>query len=207
MIDENDMIIEEYIPPNPRRPNDKQIFKKYRAYCDECGCDRGYKRKSGLRQYCQPCASKRYGAQQTQEDKQSRNAKMKITNAKKSSKEKQKIIDKTNQTKRDRGLNFRTEIERKIADRLRIALKNNQKTGSAVDDLGCSIPEFKVYIESLWVEGMSWGNYNKTGWHMDHILPLVLFDLTNRRELLKAVNYTNIQPLWAHDNQVKSAKR
>ena len=101
-------------------------------------------------------------------------------------------------------IDIKTKLARRLRDRLRCAIKNNQKTGSAVKDLGCTISELKIYLESKFQLGMTWGNYGK--WHIDHFLPLSKFDLTNREELLKAVNYTNLQPLWATDNLSKSNK-
>lgn len=85
--------------------------------------------------------------------------------------------------------------------RLRSAIKNNSKVGSAVKDLGCSIEELKVYLESKFQSGMSWKNYGK--WHIDHIIPLASFDLSDREQFLEACHYTNLQPLWAKDNLVK----
>jgi hypothetical protein len=63
---------------------------------------------------------------------------------------------------------------------LRTALKNNSKRGSAVKDLGCSIEELKIYLESKFLPGMSWDNWSPDGWHIDHIKPLSKFDLTDR---------------------------
>lgn len=88
--------------------------------------------------------------------------------------------------------------------RLRQALNRNSKVGSAVTDLGCSIKEFKQYIESRFLDGMSWDNYGK--WELDHIFPLSKVDLTNREELLKVCHYTNYQPLWELDNIIKYNK-
>jgi len=51
---------------------------------------------------------------------------------------------------------------------------------------------------------MNWENHGK--WHIDHRLPLKHFDLTDREQFLKAVNYTNLQPLWAFDNISKGCK-
>ena len=105
---------------------------------------------------------------------------------------------------------YKGDINFKLADilrsRLNKAIKNGQKTGSAVDDLGCSIEEFKMYIEAQWQEGMSWDNHGFRGWHIDHIKPLKKFNLENREEFLEAAHYTNMQPLWWRENIVKRDK-
>lgn len=95
------------------------------------------------------------------------------------------------------------KIRRALRIRLLQAVKSNQKSGSAVRDLGCSIDEFKSYLESKFQPGMTWNNHGK--WHIDHIIPLSKFDLTKRKELLKACHFTNMQPLWAFDNLIKGA--
>jgi len=98
------------------------------------------------------------------------------------------------------------KITSNLRSRLKNALKNNQKSGSAVRDLGCSVDFFKSYIEQKFHLGMSWKNYGYNGWHLDHIIPLSWFDLTDREQFLKACHYTNLQPLWAIDNLKKSDK-
>ena len=93
-----------------------------------------------------------------------------------------------------------------LRSRLSKAIKNNYKSSSAVKDLGCTILEFKFYLEGKFTDGMTWENYGFYGWHIDHIIPLAFFDLTNREQFLKAVHYTNLQPLWALENIIKSDK-
>lgn len=88
--------------------------------------------------------------------------------------------------------------------RIYLALKGNFKKGSSVRDLGCTIPELKIHIQNKFVDGMDWNNHGK--WHLDHIKPLSKFNLTNREEFLIACHYTNLQPLWAKDNLIKSNK-
>jgi hypothetical protein len=90
--------------------------------------------------------------------------------------------------------------------RLNNALKANQKTGSAVKDLGCSTAELKIYLESKFLPGMTWDNWSRDGWHIDHIKPLSSFDLTDPEQLKIACHYTNLQPLWAKDNLSKGDK-
>lgn len=102
--------------------------------------------------------------------------------------------------------NIEYKLSLNLRTRLCNALQRNTKSGSAVRDLGCSIEELKIYLESKFQPGMSWDNYGYYGWHIDHIKPLSSFNLTNRNQLLEACHYTNLQPLWAKDNLSKNDK-
>lgn len=98
------------------------------------------------------------------------------------------------------------KLARNLRCRLNKAIKNCQKTGSAIEDLGCSIEELKLYLESKFKPGMNWTNNSYTGWHVDHIKPLCSFDLTDEEQFKKACHYTNLQPLWYNENMKKSGK-
>ena len=94
-------------------------------------------------------------------------------------------------------------MRNRLRSRLYNAINRNYKNGSAVKDLGCSIDEFKIYLESKFSPGMTWENWSKFGWHIDHIVPLINFDLAEREQFLKACHYTNLQPLWWNENLTK----
>lgn len=68
--------------------------------------------------------------------------------------------------------------------------------------LGVPYEDAKVYIESLFTNGMNWGNYGE--WHIDHIIPLS--SARSEEELLPLFSVSNLQPLWALDNLRKSNK-
>lgn len=53
---------------------------------------------------------------------------------------------------------------------------------------------------------MSWNNYGKNGWEIDHIIPCSYFDLTKEENQRICFNYRNLQPLWASENNTKKAK-
>lgn len=106
--------------------------------------------------------------------------------------------------KRHNDMNFK--IIGNLRSRLNMAIKNNWKNGSAISDLGCSIDELKIHLERQFKTGMTWENYGKFGWHIDHILPLSKFDLSDREQLLKICNYRNLQPMWCQENLSKGAK-
>jgi hypothetical protein len=96
------------------------------------------------------------------------------------------------------------KLRKLLRERLRKAAKHG-RAGSAVALLGCSIDELKVHLESQFVDGMSWSNWSRDGWHIDHVKPLSSFDLTNMTQLKEAMNYSNLAPLWAPDNLAKGS--
>lgn len=53
---------------------------------------------------------------------------------------------------------------------------------------------------------MNWSNYGRTGWHIDHIIPIASFDFSKKENIEKCFHYSNLQPLWAVDNIRKSNK-
>lgn len=114
--------------------------------------------------------------------------------------EKQRIY---HNRKRQEDLQYK--LKASLRTRLYIAIKRSYKNGSAIKDLGCTITEFKSYLEDLFKEDMTWDNWSREGWHIDHKIALSSFDLTNREQFLKAVHYTNLQPLWANENRSKGA--
>jgi hypothetical protein len=102
--------------------------------------------------------------------------------------------------------NINVLLSHNLRSRLNSVVKGRQKTGSAVKDLGCTIIFLKKHLEFKFQSGMNWNNYSHNGWHIDHIKPLSLFDLTDRKQFLQACHYTNLQPLWAKENFSKHNK-
>lgn len=96
------------------------------------------------------------------------------------------------------------KIAAMIRSRMHDALKNNYKTGFTVDTAGCNIKQLRQYLESKFQPGMTWENQGQ--WHIDHIIPLSSFDLSNKKQLKKACHYTNLQPMWARENLKKNNK-
>lgn len=96
------------------------------------------------------------------------------------------------------------KLKRNLRSRLNKAVQFGYKAGSAVDDLGCSIEELKIYLELRFQPGMTWNNYGD--WHIDHVKPLASFDITDPDQVKQACHYTNLQPLWKEDNLRKGDK-
>ena len=111
---------------------------------------------------------------------------------------------KRNYTKEKRATDPTFKLIESLRTRLYQAVRGINKSGSAVKDLGCTAGELRTHLESQFTEGMNWENHGD--WHIDHRIPLISFDLTNREELLKACNYINLQPLWCEENLSKGSK-
>lgn len=94
----------------------------------------------------------------------------------------------------------------KLRQRLAVAVRSGAKAGSAVRDLGCTIDDLKKYLEAQFSPGMTWQNWGRKGWHIDHKKPLAAFDLTDPEQAKEACHYTNLQPLWYRDNLSKGAR-
>lgn len=107
--------------------------------------------------------------------------------------------------KRKRKVDFSFKLVSYLRARLTKAIRNNWKVGSAVQDLGCTIEFLKDYITSKFYGKMTWKNWGKC-WELDHIKPLKKFNLTSRKQFLKAVHYTNLQPLTISDHRKKTYK-
>lgn len=106
--------------------------------------------------------------------------------------------------KRSNDINYK--LKHVLYERLRGALKNSSKGKKTLEMLGCSIEDFKIYLEKQFDKDMNWGNYGKKGWHIDHKKPVSLFDLSSFEEQNTCFHYTNMQPMWWYDNLTKSAK-
>jgi len=72
--------------------------------------------------------------------------------------------------------------------------------------LGYSIEELRDHLEKQFKPGMSWDNYGRNGWHIDHIRPISSFNTQQigDAEFMKCWALDNLQPLWEADNIRKS---
>ena len=88
--------------------------------------------------------------------------------------------------------------------RLHDALKTQlaSKNTKSCEICGCAWDELKSYIENQFRPGMTWDNHGE--WHIDHIRPCCSFNLADEQQLKECFHYTNLQPLWAEENLLKS---
>jgi hypothetical protein len=90
---------------------------------------------------------------------------------------------------------------------IRRFLKSDGKRGRRTFDCLPYTPEQLVaHLERRFAPGMSWANYGQ--WHIDHIVPISAFNFetVEHVDFQRAWALSNLQPLWASENQSKRAR-
>jgi hypothetical protein len=103
------------------------------------------------------------------------------------------------------GFNLKRYFRSSIASQIKKS-NNFDACKENIRHLDYTANDLKIHIESLFKDGMSWDNYGYWTWHIDHIKPLCLFDLTDENQLKDAWSLKNLQPLWAKENLQKNKK-
>jgi len=114
--------------------------------------------------------------------------------------EKIKGYDKKFRNKNKTLFQIKNSIVCRIWGALQKTTPKNQKT---IYYLGCNIDFYKNYLESQFIQGMTWENYGSV-WEIDHILPISSFNLFLEEEQLIAFNYKNTMPLFKTTKIAKS---
>jgi len=89
-----------------------------------------------------------------------------------------------------------------LRSRVGKALKEQHaaKAFKTIDLVGCSMHDLLAHFERHFQPGMSWQNYGRHGWHVDHIVPCAAFDLSRPDQQKICFHYTNLRPAWESDN-------
>lgn len=96
-----------------------------------------------------------------------------------------------------------TDVNYKLRKRVSSAISNRLINGkgkkSFLDEIGYTILELRTHLESKFTKGMTWENYGKGGWEIDHIIPECLFKYNNMTHpaFKFCWSLNNLQPLWA----------
>jgi hypothetical protein len=115
----------------------------------------------------------------------------------------QKIYIK-NRNEKDPIFKLSGNLRRRLSSYIKYKGFSRKISESTQKMIGCSPQELRDYLESKFIDGMSWDNYGYDGWHLDHIIPLCTAN--TKEEVIKLNHYTNLQPLWAVDNMRKGGR-
>jgi hypothetical protein len=96
------------------------------------------------------------------------------------------------------------KFKRYIRTRIYNCLRNKNRAKHSVEYLGCSSTDYFKWIFN-YNNNCSLENHGKE-WHIDHVIPISLFNLDNDDEQLIAFNWRNTMPLSCKENLVKGNK-
>ena len=197
--------------------------KKYKI-CSKCKqekllCDfhKSATKKFGVTSQCKKCV-KEYNAKYRQENlekEKERYAKYYQKNSKKVKERVKKYHRENSEKIKERVAKYERErykndenfrIVKLLRNRLWRSLKSQsaKKSKRTLELVGCSRDELWKHLEKQFKDGMT--RQNQGEWHIDHIKPCSLFDLTDPEQQKECFNYKNLQPLWAEENLSKGAK-
>lgn len=94
-------------------------------------------------------------------------------------------------------------IRHSFSSLLRHHLKKQKGERHTFDILGYSLDDLKNHLQSKFNNKMSWDNYGSY-WHVDHIKPASLFNHSNHDDFIECWSLSNLQPLEAYKNIIKS---
>lgn len=100
----------------------------------------------------------------------------------------------------------------RISGAVRAAIRSEIRRGSkrrpTFDLLGYTPAQLMAHLESHFTPGMSWDNFGRGGWHIDHMVPLSAFNYESPEHIdfQRAWALSNLRPLWERDNLSKGAK-
>jgi hypothetical protein len=89
--------------------------------------------------------------------------------------------------------NVQHQLRKKFEAKLNYLLAKDDVI-DAVTVIGCTIPEYKAYLENRFIAHMSWGNYGSV-WEIARVIPFKECDLSKPEEAALCFHYTNSAPL------------
>ncbi len=88
------------------------------------------------------------------------------------------------------------KLKHSLRSRISDIIKNDRsKSKLIIELLGCSLKDYKQYIEQQFKTEMNWNNHGDV-WEIDHKKSISFFDLNDPKQLNECFHYTNTQPLF-----------
>ena len=97
---------------------------------------------------------------------------------------------------------FLSNPRNRLSNRMAAGVKRllrGQKNGRPWETLvGYTIDDLRSHLEKLFEPGMTWENYGKNGWHVDHIRPMTAFVFVSYKdpEFRLCWSLDNLMPRW-----------
>ena len=117
---------------------------------------------------------------------------------------KEKITKKNNERYHN---DYEYKLKSITSSRIRIALKKSKcvKNHRTLKYLGAKIDDFKKWLEYNFTSEMNMDNHG-IYWHMDHVIPINTFKLSDDEQAKMCFNWKNVVPLKCSENLSKHDK-
>ena len=103
-------------------------------------------------------------------------------------------------------LRKKAKLHPKLDDMMRDAICRGGQSVMVEQVCGYTVRELAIHLEAQFMDGMDWAAFVRGEIHIDHRKPQATFDLSNPAGVRACWALSNLQPLWATDNQRKGAK-
>lgn len=100
-------------------------------------------------------------------------------------------------------------VDESISASIRNSIVRGSKAGRKWEGLvGYSVDDLIAHLERQFQPGMTWENYGRGGWHIDHEIPKVAFnyETPDHIDFRKCWALSNLRPLWELENLKKHSK-
>jgi hypothetical protein len=103
----------------------------------------------------------------------------------------------------------RHKVDTAIRAGMHVGITGGSKAGRKWETLvGYTVDDLMSHLEKQFAPGMTWGNYGRGGWHIDHKIPRSAFNYNTPDDIdfKRCWALENLQPLWEKENISKGAK-
>lgn len=84
---------------------------------------------------------------------------------------------------------------------------NGRSVGRVLRLCGYTIDQLRKHLEAQFTRGMTWSNYGRGGWHIDHITPVADFDQKDDSDFSACWSLGNLRPIWEQANLAKGPRK
>ena len=205
-----------------RPPNAQEVFDG-RKLCSVCrvlkslgAFTRVPDKRSGFTSACNLCRNRRQRTALTHTKRKERNARETERRASDPA-YRELVYQRTRRWKRENRPALMRErlksdptfrLNRNMSNQIRSGLKGNKAGRPWGGTVPYDLATLRAHLEAQFQPGMTWDNYGKGGWHVDHIIPKSVFNYTKPGDIdyIRCWALDNLQPLWEADNCSKGAK-
>jgi hypothetical protein len=115
---------------------------------------------------------------------------------------------KYKQKQKERRENNEHRLHHAISVLIYHGIKGNKAGRTWQSLVDYSLQDLITHIQSQFQPCMTWDNFGKGGWEIDHIVPRRFFHFSkpDDQDFIRCWALDNLQPLWSIDNQMKSGK-